>query len=190
MKNFYISDTHFGHKNILQYDNRPFLTVEDMDKKLIENWNFVVSNEDHIYILGDFSWDTEPGWEKLLTQLKGQKTLIKGNHDISPCRTRKYFADVKDYKEIKDNNRSVVLCHYPIPCFNRHFYGGYHLYGHVHSSFEWNMTENARRTMEDLYLKPCNMYNVGAMMKYMNYTPRTLDEIIAGYEKERIKTNA
>ena len=30
-----------------------------------------------------------------------------------------------------------------------------------------------------------NFINVGAMMPYMNYTPRTLDEIIAGDEAYR-----
>lgn len=34
--------------------------------------------------------------------------------------------------------------------------------------------------MKELYGKECEMYNVGAMMPYMDYTPRTLDEIIGG----------
>lgn len=33
--------------------------------------------------------------------------------------------------------------------------------------------------MEELYTTPCQMFNVGAMMPWMDYTPRTLDEIIA-----------
>jgi len=36
--------------------------------------------------------------------------------------------------------------------------------------------------MENLYDRQCEMYNVGAMMPYMDYTPRTLDEIIEGYK--------
>ena len=85
--------------------------------------------------------------------------------------------------EIQDRGRDVVLCHYPIPCFKNHYQGWYHLYGHVHVSFESNMMENTRRQMEALYMKPSLMYNVGAMIPYMDYAPRTLDEIIAGYEK-------
>ncbi|MBO5712026.1 MAG: metallophosphoesterase [Acholeplasmatales bacterium] len=179
---FYISDTHFDHFNIMYYDNRPFNTVEEMNAKMIENWNKVVNKEDEVFILGDFCWDKEPRWIELLEQLNGQKTLIQGNHDISPQKSRRLFADVKEYKVIEDNGRKVVLSHYPIPCFKNHFYGWYHLYGHVHVSFEWNMMEHDRYLMENLYSKSCEMYNVGCMLPYMNYTPRTLDQIIEGYK--------
>ena len=55
----------------------------------------------------------------------------------------------------------------------------HHLYGHVHSSYEWNVTENARRLIQRLYVRAdvCQMFNTGAMIPYMDYTPRTLDEL-------------
>lgn len=186
-KNFYISDMHFDHANCLHFDNRPFKDVDDMNEKMIANWNSVVANEDHVYILGDFCWKKEDRWLEILLRLKGQKTLIQGNHDITPSKkTRNLFADVKDKKIIDDNGRKIVLNHEPIPCFRNHFYGWYHLYGHVHTSFEWNMMEHDRYLMEELYTKPCEMYNVGAMISYMNYTPRTLDEIIEGYKQYKM----
>lgn len=182
--NYYISDLHFDHANIIHFDNRKFKTVDEMNQTLINNWNRVVNNGDHVYILGDFCWKTEPRWFEILTQLNGQKTLILGNHDITPSKqTRHLFADVKEYKVVDDNGRKVVLSHYPIPCYRNHYYGWYHLYGHVHSSFEWNMMEHCKYLMQELYTVQCEMYNVGCMMPYMNYTPRTLDEIIAGYKE-------
>ena len=92
------------------------------------------------------------------------------------------FVKVTEYMEIEDGDRKVVLSHYPIPCFKNHFYGWFHLYGHVHNSFEFNMMEHDKYLMEELYTRPCKMYNVGAMMPWMNYTPRTLDEILAACE--------
>lgn len=178
---FYIADTHFDHYNILAFDHRPFITVEEMNKTIIDNWNSVVGHDDEVFILGDFCWGKEARWVELLEQLNGQKTLITGNHDIKPNKCRRYFVDVKEKKTIKDGERKIVLCHEPIPCFQNHFYGWYHLYGHVHTSFEWNMMEHDRYLMEQLYTKPCEMYNVGCMLPYMNYTPRTLDQIIEGY---------
>ena len=85
-----------------------------------------------------------------------------------------------DVLEVEDRGRHVVLCHYPIPCFRNHYYGWWHLYAHVHRSFEANMTEHHKSVMEALYDQPHLSYNTGAMMPYMGYTPRTLDEIAAG----------
>ena len=184
--NYYIADTHFDHENIIHFDNRPFKSVEEMNDYLIKCWNSVVTNDDHVYILGDFCWSTEKRWIELLEKLNGRKTLIRGNHDIAPSTSRKYFEDVKEYKEISDNGRKVVLCHYPIPCYKNHFYGWYHLYGHVHSSFEHQMMEHDKFLMTELYCKQCQMYNVGAMMPYMFYTPKTLDQIL---EAQKINKN-
>lgn len=182
---FYIADCHFDHGNIIHFDNRPFKTVDEMNETMITNWNKAVSNSDEVFILGDFCWSKEDRWIELLSQLNGQKTLIKGNHDIEPSKSRRYFADVKERKIIDDNGRKVVIDHFPSPCFRNHFYGWFHLYGHVHNSFEWNMMEHDRYLMEQLYDKPCYMYNVGVMMPYMDYTPRTLDEILRGYNGDK-----
>lgn len=180
-KIFYIADLHFGHFNAIGFDNRPFSTLEEMDETLIYNWNSVVSDEDTVYILGDMFWYKVDKSIEILKRLKGKKRLIKGNHDrIHDNQFKKYFEKISDYEEVNDNGRKVVLCHYPIPCFKNHFYGWYHLYGHVHNSFEWNMMENVKRQMTELYSKQCEMYNCGAMMSYINYIPRTLDEIIKG----------
>ena len=112
-------------------------------------------------------------------------SLIKGNHDrCNDGRFLKKFVKVTEYLEVEDAGRKVVLCHYPIPCFKNHYYGWYHLYGHVHSSFEWNMMERNRYLMQELYGIPCHMYNVGAMMPWMDYTPRTLDKI-RGYNEHQ-----
>ena len=181
-KKFYIADWHYGHNNILHYDNRPFKTVEEMNNELITRWNRVVAPCDTVYILGDMFWCNWKESLPILDQLNGQKFLIKGNHDrCNESQFVKKFVKIADYLEVDDNGRKVVLCHYPIPCFKNHFYGWYHLYGHVHSSFEANMMEHIKKEMTELYGKQCNMYNVGCM--HIGYTPRTLDEIIEIYNK-------
>ncbi len=179
MANFYISDWHYGHKNIIAYDNRPFKTVEEMNNTMVKRWNNTVSDEDTVFVLGDMFWCSESDAVPVLESLKGTKVLICGNHDTyKKAEFRNRFAAIHDYREIEDEDRSVVLCHYPIPCFKNHFYGWYHLYGHVHNSFESNMMEHDKMLMKELYGHPCNMFNVGAMMPWMNYTPRTLSQIV------------
>lgn len=188
VKKFYISDWHYGHANVLGFDNRPFKDVEEMNNELIRRWNSVVSNGDLVYIMGDMFWCTPTKAAPIMDQLNGQKILIKGNHDRwHDSKFDKKFVKIDEYLEIEDEGRKIVLCHYPIPCFKNHFYGWIHLYGHVHNSFEWNMMEHQRFLMEELYERQCNMINVGAMMPWIDFTPRTLNEILAGYDRYRIK---
>ena len=185
MKKFYIADLHYNHKNCLAFDNRPFTDVVGMNRALISNWNGVISNEDEVYVCGDMFWFGMEEAIEVLDKLNGQNILIKGNHDrCHDSRFREKFVKVTEYLEVKDGDNNIVLCHYPIPCFKNHYYGWYHFYGHVHNSFEWKMMEHDRYLMSELYTKPCFMYNVGAMMPYMNYTPRTFEEIVDGYWKE------
>ena len=177
---FYIADWHYGHANCIHFDNRPFKNVEEMNEALIANWNNVVSTGDVVYILGDMFWCNTTEAIAVLDRLNGVKFLVQGNHDrCHDAQFRSKFAKIDEYMEIKDGDRNVVLCHYPIPCFKNHYYGWYHLYGHVHTSFEASMMEHDKYLMQELYEKPCNMFNTGAMVSYMNYTPRTLDEILA-----------
>ena len=49
--------------------------------------------------------------------------------------------------------------------------------------------ERIKYEMTELYTVPCLMYNVGAMMPWMDYTPRTLDELIAACESKTVQNN-
>ena len=183
--NYFISDLHFGHFNIIRYDNRPFNSVDEMDKVLIDNWNSVVSDNDTVYILGDISWHNEEKTVQIFQRLKGKKILIKGNHDkvARGSNIYKCFDGVYDYYELcLDKKNKVVMSHYPIPFWNGQFRDTIHLYGHVHNSHQWNIMENWMNELRQLQDIPMRAYNVGCMMKWMNYTPRTLDEIIEGYD--------
>lgn len=188
MAYFFIADTHFGHGNALAFDNRPFKTIEEHDRALAENWNNAVGPDDEVFILGDISWHNATKTNEILRALNGKKHLIIGNHDKKLLKNREFqsfFMEITDYKELPyGEKKGIVLSHYPIPCFNHHYYGWYHLYGHVHVSFEWNMMERVKYEMEMLYDKPCHMFNCGAMLDYMDYAPRTLEEIL-----ERQKRN-
>lgn len=178
----YIADLHFGHDSILAYDNRPFRTVEEMNEELITRWNSTVRKEDLTWILGDFCFGPEEFWAEILGRLSGRKSLILGNHDNreTVTRLRDCFEDIADYREISDGERHVVLCHYPILAFRDHYFGWVHLYGHVHTGFEANVTAHAKSLIQQLYVRNdvCSAFNVGAMLPYMDYTPRTLDEIL------------
>ena len=189
MSYFFFADTHFGHGNALAFDNRPFKTIEEHDRGLTERWNAAVGPDDEVFILGDISWHNATKTNEILRELNGKKHLIIGNHDKKLLKNRDFqafFMEITDYKELPyGEKKGIILSHYPIPCFNNHYYGWYHLYGHVHISFEWNMMERVKYEMETLYDKPCRMFNCGAMLDYMDYTPRTLEEILERQKENR-----
>lgn len=187
--NYFISDLHLFHENCLAFDNRPFKNIDEMHKAIIERWNCAVGPYDDVYFLGDLSFAGYEKTNEVLKDLEGNKHWILGNHDKKLLKSgiKNHFVEICEYKELFiDTNKSIVLCHYPIPTFKNMYRGWYHLYGHVHTGFEWNMTEHQKSLLKELYSKEknipapdvCNMYNVGAMVPYMDYTPRTLDEII------------
>ena len=193
--NFYIADTHFGHANIIRFDGRPFLDEEEMENVMVANWNKAVSDEDTVYILGDFCWNSTEEWIRILNKLSGHKVLIRGNHDPEdmPTELTGCFDDIRDYIEIEDTKRRVIMCHYPIPFYKKsHGKRSHMLCGHVHTTEENNHLEQMCRELRekrkyaekpDSPLNRGQIYNVGVMMRWMDYTPRTLDEIVAGWNK-------
>lgn len=139
-KIFFTSDTHWGHANILGFCNRPFANVEEMNHKLIENWNNKVPTDGLVFHLGDFAWGGYPFWKNIRSQLNGEIILIKGNHDeknMTPTAAEELFKLVTPQMKIRVEGRGVYLNHNPFLC-----YGGtyrdpkglvYQAFGHVHS---------------------------------------------------------
>ena len=186
--NYYISDLHLGHLNVIRLDGRPFESLEEMEVEIMRRWNERVTPQDTVYIIGDFCWQTSNAWIDILKQLKGRKVLIRGNHDPKRIdgKLAKMFDDVKDYKEINDNGRRVCMSHFPNMFYNKSYHANtYMLCGHVHTTLENEWLEKWRSELRKQRVLDGggnygNIINVGCMMPYMNYTPRTLDELIEG----------
>ena len=80
---WWTSDHHFGHKNIIDYANRPFENVHAMNMALVERHNDIVSDDDEVWILGDLVM----GNHRMLlryavSKMRGTKILVPGNHDL------------------------------------------------------------------------------------------------------------
>ncbi len=191
MANFYIADPHLEHANVIRFDPRPFSDVRDMWNQFKLNWNSRVTDNDTVHIIGDFIWAKEPHWARLVSQLNGKKVLIRGNHDPKEYsrETRRLFIDIRDYMELTDNGKHVILSHYPMPCYKGDYNSDcYMLYGHVHNSREAEymreIRDMIRTRINGTRGEPLGQFiHVGCMEPYMNYTPRTLAEIIKGDEE-------
>lgn len=112
---FLCSDHHFGHANILTFTDadgkrvRNFDSVEEMDERMVENHNLVVSNKDKVYFLGDVAF-TKANLA-VVGRLNGEKVLIKGNHDQEKLTEyQKYFKDVRGSHQFS----GLLFTHIPV----------------------------------------------------------------------------
>lgn len=182
-KKFYISDLHLSHFNAIKFDNRPWTNIEEMNSGIIKEWNSRVSEKDSVYILGDISWGTPEETKKLISQLNGKKYWIFGNHDYKLSKDvglqKEFIEGFNGYHEITDGLKRVILSHYPIFMFNGIRKGSVHLYGHVHNNeIDCELIKKWKAEYEEKLGQKIPMYNVGLMVDYMNWGPRTLDEIL------------
>jgi len=174
--NFYISDLHFGHKNVIDFDHRPFRDVDEMDYTMIALWNGRVRDEDDVYIIGDFANRNGRADEWYLRQLKGRKHLIIGNHDRKMLDNPRALACLAEPPEklagiidetANGDKRLVIMCHYPIASWYRKDSGAYHIFGHIHN-----------RDTEDQRYMLAQERAINAAAALNNYTPASLDELI------------
>lgn len=205
---YYISDLHFFHKNLIdRMDHRDFEIVEEMNEYMIMKWNEKVRKNDETVILGDFAFADGKTANSLLKKLNGTKFLIRGNHDRYFLEDKEFdtslFGWIRDYEELRDNKRTVVLCHYPIMCYNGQYRRDgegnpkrYMLYGHVHNTQDEklvnDMISHTRRASAvsadgQTIQIPCHMINCFCM--FSGYTPLSLDEWICLDEARRMHMN-
>jgi calcineurin-like phosphoesterase family protein len=154
-----VSDTHFGHANIIKYCNRPFANTLEMDETMIANWNSVVKENDHVYHLGDVGMGSD-NLGNTLRRLNGKKRLIVGNHDDlkSPVLMR-HFEKIMMWRVWKEHK--IVFSHIPLHEGSLKF-GGYeaiNVHGHIHD----------KELPDKRYKCLC--------VEHTNYTPVNIDDL-------------
>lgn len=137
---FFIADTHFFHTNIIDFENRPFSSVEEMNEVLINNWNNAVTGADRVFLLGDFSFGNKEKQGEIAQRLNGHKILITGNHDNYSMKHYMSigFEEVYRYPIILD--QFWILSHYPLYINKNMPYAN--IFGHVHSNPQYSDYSN------------------------------------------------
>lgn len=169
-KTWVLSDHHFSHKKIIDFESRPFDSVEDMNAFMVQAHNELVSEDDTVYFLGDFSFKQKLAAEQI-NALNGKKVLITGNHD--DLRNKAFvdsFDEVHSYLKRKLFGHDVVMFHYPIAEWDKMHYGSIHLHGHVHGK---SMCIEGR------------IYDVWAGGN--NYAPYNMEELLAKVAEKPIR---
>lgn len=136
------ADWHFLHKNMLRYCNRPFKDTNHMHKSIIENFNDVLTENSHLWILGDVSMTSTSNMNKvaaLISKIKGHKHLVLGNHD--EARPYTYinhvgFTTVHTSMWFQHEKLNFFMAHDPAVYNVVESTGSIMLCGHVHLLFK------------------------------------------------------
>lgn len=170
MSIYVISDTHFNHKNVIEYCHRPFYNVKHMNNTIIKNWNSVIQRNDIVYHLGDFSFGTKEMITDLVSKLNGNIYLVLGNHDGTSVK-KYYDAGFKRVYDtpifLKDYN--IVLSHKPLDIPNNNFM--LNICGHIHNNEEIDPTTAA----------------ICACVELIDYIPKPIEYFINEYRKKKSK---
>lgn len=164
---FIISDTHFGHNNIIKYCNRPYENAEQMNEDIIKRWNETVGPNDIVIHCGDFCLG-KGGRNRVADsakfyreKLNGKIILILGNHDDKRCA---YVGDCgfdAAFFHYHIFGESLMCCHSleypPLSAFDNIRFS---FYGHVHNNDQdpFNiMQKRCNVCVEEIDYKPLNI---------------------------------
>ena len=165
----FISDTHFDHKNIIRYCNRPFNSTRQMNQTLVKNWHDTVGNDDHVFFLGDMSYgkDRRP-IDYWLGKLNGKISYIRGNHDKDIINRA---TIIHSHYGIKYNDYKFLLMHDP---HRPKGYDGWIIHGDKHNN---NLKEYPFINQKNKTVNVC--------AELVDYTPLSLDRLIMLIETGR-----
>jgi calcineurin-like phosphoesterase family protein len=140
MQTFFTSDTHFDDEYAIQYFSRPFQSVDKMNAVMVEQWNKVVTDQDIVYHLGDFTTEDLSHFTKWANQLNGSIRILPGNMDrlwlkdfagsekvqvVAPLLTLEFSG-----MGTSGQPQVIVLCHYSLQVWELSNHGSWHLFGH------------------------------------------------------------
>lgn len=157
-----ISDTHFFHKNIVEYEPVRKTLAQDHNQVMVDNWNNRVENQHTVLHLGDLALGQKQEFEAVAPVLQGKKFIVLGNHDK---RAKSWYQEmgfcivpsfVMDFGEWK-----VLFSHYPddekkFVCYPKHL----NVHGHVHS-----------KTRDDKRL-------INVSVEVQNFQPQSIETLV------------
>jgi calcineurin-like phosphoesterase family protein len=167
-KVFITSDTFFGREQIIKKAKRPFETVEEMNKKLVDNWNNVVSENDTVYHLGNFAWNPIIA-DNILKQLNGNIIFILGEYDDALLDISEYYEGVSIIEEqiVKVKEHKAIFSHWPLEEWPGKNKGIFHFHG---------------STLKKLKTDLGKMNRVNVCCDNWNYTPQDIDSLYSIFE--------
>ena len=127
---WFTADEHYYHRRMIEYADRPFVTISHMNYDLIERFNSVVKGQDMTVHAGDFSFGTKEETSEIIKYLNGSHIFLRGCHDYWLPKSAKYLYQ----KTIE--GKQIVVCHYCMRTWKASHYNSWHLFAHSHGRLE------------------------------------------------------
>lgn len=162
---YFTSDQHFDHRKIIEYCDRPFANIIEMNEYIISEHNKIVKSSDTVYNIGDFSFSNSLPF---LKRLNGKQHLICGNHDRNT--NKKHFRSASDSLLLSYHDNFFYMNHYPHRSWPKSSVGCVHIFGHAHGNI-------------DAY--PMSI-DVGVDCN--NFRPISIEKIMKQFQRKRINT--
>lgn len=186
-KEYVISDLHFNHKNILDYERNEFNDINEHDEYIVLRWNKTVKKDDTVYFLGDLTMHMDKEYiSELISGLNGYKIMIMGNHDVKSANYYKNlgFNEVYD-SPISLEDGKVVLSHEPIKeAWDSEYIINIH--GHLHNNEVINNKNYICVSAKTVNYRPQNLGKIKEWAR-KNLKKRFVCEAFAWYKND--KTN-
>lgn len=174
---YVVSDTHWGHDNIVRYCGRP----TDHDSLMIENWNEVVGPDDIVLHLGDVFFGQgsfEYFRDIVAPQLNGKKYLILGNHDRPKVDWASLGFKVIDPFSVPFNGWEIEFDHYPTDHTDKiqKAQKRIRVHGHIHNGSYTSKSKNGRRKKASRTKE--KSFHVNVSIEMTDYRPVASEEIL------------
>lgn len=180
---YFVSDWHFNHKNIIDYCERPFDTVEEMNEAIIERHNARVTDNDTVFCLGDILFGNKAHAASCISRLNGIKILIRGNHDrlsLEFLREQCGFKEVHSQYILTALPRPILMCHDPVNTlyWSKSIAGSIPpllLNGHIHNIAEYSSCDSTKKI------------SINVSVDVTDFYPVTYEELLKREERYKIR---
>lgn len=174
---FLVSDTHFGHAGVCKFMRndgvtklRPWDNPEEMDEEMVKRWNETVRPNDKVYHLGDVVINRKA--LSIMRRLKGDKVLIRGNHDIFRLEDyTPFFRDIRGYHVMN----GMILSHIPVHEESLGRFGT-NIHGHLHANRVMKMDEYGTSRIDPRYHCVC--------VEQTDFRPILFEDVIKTIKEE------